>query len=377
MSLKFLHSSDWQMGMKALQAGEKAKEVRAKRFETATRVAELAKSEKVDFVVLAGDLFEDHNVDESVVRRTVAVLESFAPIPVFVLPGNHDPLVPGGIWERQSWQRIGAHVTLLKNAEEVQFRDDVVLYPAPLSQKQSTIDPTVSMPSRVAGDERIRIGIAHGSLDILAKPGNFPITPTRAEDAGLDYLALGDWHGFVQHGRAVYPGTLEQTSFDEKDPGNIVVVEITDTGVEPVVSKHQVGALRWTMHAPDIRDSTDVEQLRQEIMSGDQLSTQLLRIRPVLDLALPSDALNEIRSLRDELLEEAFLLDWPAETLDAVLDASVVIPEGLLTEIDDDLGAILEGRIPEGPAREGAAAEPAVAQEARALLRRIVAEVQR
>ena len=37
MPAKFLHTADWQMGMKALRAGEKAKEVRALRFSLALR----------------------------------------------------------------------------------------------------------------------------------------------------------------------------------------------------------------------------------------------------------------------------------------------------------------------------------------------------
>ena len=142
MSVKFLHTADWQMGMKALVAGEKAKEVRGRRFETAARIVELAKREGVEFVLLAGDLFENHDVDDAVVRRTVAVLESFAPIPVFVLPGNHDPLIVGGIWDRQSWQRVGGHVTLLRDAGETPVRADKVLYAAPVKKKQSTLHPT-------------------------------------------------------------------------------------------------------------------------------------------------------------------------------------------------------------------------------------------
>ena len=139
-------------GHEGLQAGEKAKDVRAKRFETAAQVVKLAKRKAVECVLLAGDLFEYHDIDEAVVRRTVAVLDGFAPIPVFVLPGNHDPLVVGGIWERQSWKRVGEHVTLLREAAEIQIRGDVALYPAPLMQKQSMLDPTAWIPARSAGD---------------------------------------------------------------------------------------------------------------------------------------------------------------------------------------------------------------------------------
>lgn len=377
MSVKFLHTADWQMGMKALQAGEKAKEVRSKRYETAARIVELAKSEAVDFVLLAGDVFEHHDVDDAVVRKTVAVLDSFAPIPVFVLPGNHDPLVAGGVWDRQSWKRVGDHVRLLREATEVLVQDDVTLYPSPLRQKQSTLDPTAWIPSREPADRRIRIGIAHGSLDMLPERANFPIASTRADDAGLDYLALGDWHGFVRHGRAVYSGTMEQTSFSEKDPANVAIVEIAHGGAGPMVSKRHVGALHWSETEPLIHDPTDVERLRKMILDAGPATAQLLRINPRIDPDVSPDTLGELRSLWEELREGAFFLDWPVETLDASAGTPAFLPDGLLSHVDDDLGAVLAGRIPEGPGREAAAAAPEVVKEARALLRRLVTEVDR
>lgn len=374
MPIKFVHTADWQMGMKALQAGEKAREVRARRFETASQVVKLAKSESVDFVLMAGDLFEHHDVDEAVVRKTVDVLDRFAPIPVFVLPGNHDPGVAGGIWDRNSWKQVGDHVTLLLDAAEVHV-GDVALYPAPLRQKQSTLDPTAWIPEREAGDDRIRVGIAHGTLDVLPDRGNFPIAAGRAEKSGLDYLALGDWHGFVQHGRTVYSGTMEATSFNEKDPGNVAVVEIGSAGSEPKVTKHRVGSMQWCEHVPMIRDATDVEDLRRSILDAGPVSAQLLRIHPRLEPDVPAEVAGSLRSLLQELQEEAFFLDWPQDTLDTALATPVVLPEGLLAEVDEDLGAILEGRIPEGPAREAAGMPHDVVKEARALLRRLVMEV--
>lgn len=377
MPVKFLHTADWQMGLKALQAAEKAKEVRAKRFETAARVADLAKREGVEFVLIAGDLFEHHDVDEVIVRKTVAVLDSFAPIRVFVLPGNHDPLIAGGVWDRQSWQRVGDHVTLLREAAEVQVLDGVALYPAPLKQKQSTLDPTAWIPARAVGDDRVRIGVAHGALDVLPEQPNFPIAATRADEAGLEYLALGDWHGFLQKGRTVYSGTMEQSGFGEKDPGNVAIVEIPGNRSEPIVSLHRVGGLQWGEYEPLIHDATDVEQLREAVLGAGPPPGQLLRITPQLDTAVPPEILNHLRSLRDELQEEAFFLDWPAETLDAMPGMPVTLPEGLLADVDEGLAAVLDGRIPEGPAREAASAAPEIVKEARALLHRLVAEVQR
>lgn len=376
MSVKFLHTADWQMGMKALQAGEKAREVRAKRFETGARVVELAKGEHVDFVLLAGDLFENHDVDGAVVRKTVTILNSFAPIPVLVLPGNHDPLVAGGIWDRQSWEQVAGHVTLLRESTEVHVGDDVALYPAPLKQKQSTLDSTAWIPGRAADDDRIRIGVAHGALDVLPERSNFPIAAARPVEAGLDYLALGDWHGFVQHGKATYSGTMEQTGFSEKDPGNVAIVEISGPNAEPVVTKHPVGMLKWSEHEPTIGDATDIDYLRQGVIEAGPLPAQLLRINPQLAPAVSAELLGELRSLRKEFLEEAFFLDWPVETLDASPSAPMSLPDGLLASVDEDLGAVLEGRIPEGLGREAAGVSEEVVKEARSLLRRLVTEVE-
>ena len=377
MPVRFLHTADWQLGLKAVHAGPKAKDVRARRFATAQAVAALAGREAVDFVVIAGDLFEHHDVDDAVVRRAVEALDAIAPIPVYVLPGNHDPLVPGGVWDRTVWRKVGGHVHLFGSADEVAVRDDVVLLPAPLSQKHSTLDPTARFAPRAAGDGRLRIGVAHGALDVLPERGNFPIAASRADEAGLDYLALGDWHGFVQHGRTVYSGTFEASSFGEREPGDVVVVEIPGAGAEPHLTRHRVGTLTWTQHDPSVADGTDVDQLRRRVHAAGPLAEQLLRIRPAVAAGAPPEVVEELRSLRRELEEEALFLDWPSETLNVLPDAPLPLPEGLLAAVDDGLRSLAEGRRPAGVAAEGALAAPEVVREARSLLARIASGVRR
>jgi DNA repair exonuclease SbcCD nuclease subunit len=375
--IRFLHTADWQLGLKAVHAGQKAKAVRDRRFATAEAVAALAKREAVDFVLIAGDLFEHHDVDDAVVRRAVKALDELAPLPVYVLPGNHDPLVPGGVWDRSTWRRVGAHVHLLRSAGEVPVGDGVVLLPAPLAQKHSTLDPTAVLPPRAAGDARIRIGVAHGALDILPERGNFPISATRADDAGLDYLALGDWHGFVQHGRAVYPGTFEGSSFGEREPGDVAIVEIAAAGATPRVARHRVGALTWTQHEPTIADGTDVDRLRRTILEAGPLAAQLLRVRPSLASDVPEETVAALRALHGELGDDAFFLDWPSETLEVLSDAPLALPEGLLAAIDEDLRALADGRLPAILAGSGAPPDPESVREARSWLARIAAEARR
>ena len=370
--VKFLHTSDWQMGMRATQAGLKAKEVRNTRFDAALRVVNLAKEHQVEFVIIAGDVFEHHDVDEVVVKRTVDILNEFAPIVVFVLPGNHDPYVPGGVWDRQSWKRIESHVTLLTEPKEIEFTESVAIYPCPLTQKRSTLDPTSWIPQRAESDTRIRVAIAHGALDVLPDEINFPISRERPDSSGLDYLALGDWHSPLQHGRAIYSGTMEPTSYSERDPGYVAIVEIRSFGEEPVITRQQTRILTWTEFTPTIRDVSDVELLDRAIKSIGSLESSLLRIKPVFELPADEDAVQHLQILKKELEERAFLLEWHDDPNSiADLDLTARLPDGTLLLVDEALSVILEGRIPDEPANLFAGEERRTVQDAKSLLHRL------
>jgi len=369
--VRFLHTADWQIGMKAAHAGEKAKKVRQKRFETAGRVVELAKQKDVDFVLLAGDTFEDHSVDNAAVKRTVDILNRLDPIPVYVLPGNHDPMVPGGVWDRDAWERIGSHVTLLREPQEYRFDDGVALYACPLAQKQSGLDPTAWIPDR-EDDDRIRIGVAHGSLNILPGTVNFPIASDRPERSGLDYLALGDWHGHRIFGRAVYPGTMEPTNFSEQGSGNVLVVEIDGAGAEPRIEACSVNSLTWKALDPVISTVDDIEALDAAIQSLGSPESLLLRVSPDLSGCTDGRALERLETLQGELRERAFFLEWTDPVRQPVIgEGSDQIPDGTLSQVDETLATILDGRIPGGPGHQFADRDPEVVQAARMLLHRL------
>jgi hypothetical protein len=372
--VKFLHTADWQMGAKLLQLGVKAKEGRALRLKAVENILRVAKTEEADFVIIAGDLFEDPEMDDAVVRRTVDLLNQFSPIPVWVLPGNHDPLLPGGVWDRRSWQQIASNVHLLTEPKEVDAGAGTVLYPCPLTQKQSTRDPTAWIPPRAKTDSRIRIGVAHGALAILPTTPNFPIPPDRPESSGLDYLALGDWHGYLGLGPSVYPGTPEQTSFSEKEPGSVVIVTITEAGGVPAVERVRVGNLTWADKKPTIQDSTDVDALAREVEKIASLSSLALRIRPEIARGASLDIFARLDDLRTRWSDSAWYLDWPEEPATIAEAAPVELPAGLLVDVDTALAGLAEGRRPEGPLAESVTTSREVAANARALLHRLASE---
>lgn len=370
--VRFLHTADWQLGMKVSLVGEKGKEVRAKRLETLSRVADLVVQQDIDFVLLAGDMFESQDVDDVTVKRAVDILNRLRSVAVFIIPGNHDPLVAGSVWHRQSWKRSEDHIHLVKEAQEVDLDKRVALYPCPLKQKQSNLDPTAWIPPRKRGDSRIRIGLAHGSLDVLPESVNFPIAADRADLSDLDYLALGDWHSFIQHGKAVYSGTIEPTSFSERDAGNVLVVDIEDAGEPPNVQRHRVSSLTWVELESHIRDETDVEKLDTEIHRvAASISTLIARVRIFYDPDVSAETQARLNTLHQELEEDAFFVDWIEPLIPPTGPAVSPLPEGILSLVDGALSTLLDGRIPDGPGQTFAREPRQVIEETRILLHKL------
>jgi DNA repair exonuclease SbcCD nuclease subunit len=240
--MRFVHSSDWQIGMAAAQVGGVGDRVRAARLDACARVAEVCRKESVDFLILAGDTFEHNGVSRQLVIDVVDQLRSI-PCPVYIIPGNHDPLLHGSVWEHSAWATAAnVHVLRTMNALEI---PSGVLFPCPLFRKRSTEDPTAWIDATATAG--IRIGIAHGHAgETPNADGSYPISLDTPSRAGLDYLALGHWHSTTTFGqRMAYSGTHEQTSFGEKNSGNILVVEIEAPGAPPVIRTARTGILSW------------------------------------------------------------------------------------------------------------------------------------
>ncbi len=278
-----LHTADWQIGMRAAQAGAKGDVVREARIESAERVIRLANERGVSLVLLAGDTFEDNAVDAIVVRRIVDLLLRSA-APVFVLPGNHDPLVPGSVFSHPAWREAEPRVRVIRGDEPIEVAGTVLL-PVPCRAKSSSVDPTERIPAR-GGDTRIRIGIAHGSLrehGFPVKGDDYPIDPLSAERAGVNYLALGHWHSTLVEpspstARLAYSGTHEPTSFGERDSGNVLIVTLSRADAPAEVEVVPVGKLKWMDRKGRFSTDEDVSRLRAEIDAIDRPSETLLRM---------------------------------------------------------------------------------------------------
>ncbi len=305
-TMRFLHTADWQIGMKAAHVGAAGDKVRTARIEAIRRIQSLAREKRVDFVLIAGDTFEHDGVSRAIIDPVLDLLGGFDS-EVYLIPGNHDPWMPGGIWEYAK-QRCRKSVHILNESVPLSIAGGT-LFPCPLAARWSTEDPTKWIENRTG--EGIRVGLAHGNLAGLPSNGdlNYPIAQDAALRGDLDYLALGHWHSFLPFKtggklRMAYSGTPETTAFGEAGSGFVSVVEIDEHGATPQVDQHKVGALKWCNIEREISQEGEMGALLKELRSEKDASKVLVRVR-LRGLLFAADA--ALTATIREYVEQTFL----------------------------------------------------------------------
>lgn len=304
--LKFIHTADWHLGRKFPSfSKEQGEKLTRARLDVLDRILASAERHRVDAVLCAGDLFDDTAPEAEWWRQVAerfAAKHDWTNLPVFLLPGNHDPLLPSSVWAQGSpFRKLlppWVHV-VDRDLFEYELPNNAVLYAVPCKSKAGQVDPTGMIPCRADGDERIRIGLVHGStFDVKDCQTNFPISAQAAVDRGLDYLAIGDTHGFRrvpperEQPPTIYPGAPEATAFDEKLPGNVAVVMMTRQR-RAIVKAERVAFWTWEEHK-----ITSLAQL-EALVERTDLRDKVLRI--TCEMTLPAPDYEAAENMLDAL----------------------------------------------------------------------------
>ena len=377
--MRFIHTADWQLGMTRHFLNDEAQpRYSAARRDAVAGLGALVAEVGAEFVVVAGDVFEHNQLAQGVVAQSLEAMRGIG-VPVYLLPGNHDPLDAGSVYTSPLFtaQRPD-NVVVLDRDGVIDVRPGVPIVSAPWRSKRPTVDLLGAALADLTGDGTIRIAVGHGGVDIFEpdreKASQIRLATVEAalERGAVHYVALGDKHSRMRvggSGRVWYSGSPEVTNYDhvEPDSGHVLVVDVDeDDAAHPVhVDARRVGRWRFLTlrHTVDsARDVTDLDINLDNLTDKERTVVQvgLTGTLSVTDMA----ALDECVAKYSRLF--AALTMWDKET-----DVAVLPAEG---EFDDlGVGGFAAAAVDELvtlAAAGGARSEDA--QAALALLRRIV-----
>jgi len=271
MSATFIHSSDWQIG-KVFRFVDDATMglLQEARLRAILRLGELAGKHGAGHVLVAGDVYDMEALSPRSLNQPLERMRGFPSVRWHLLPGNHDPHRPNGLWDQLLRKGLPENVSVHAAPEPaVVENEDFVLLPAPLFRRRTLDDLTAYMDDVDLPEGLVRVGLAHGTVRGFGSDDrDVPnlIAPDRPRLAGLSYLALGDWHGQRQiNDRCWYSGTPEIDAFDVVGGGQALLVEIEGPNAVPAVTSIPTGQYSWVRHSEQIGNHADIDHLAEKL----------------------------------------------------------------------------------------------------------------
>ena len=332
--MKFLHTADWQLGMtRHFLEGEAQARYSAARRDAIVAIGALARETGAEFVVVAGDVFDANQLAPKVISQSLDAMRCID-VPVYLLPGNHDPLDVSSVYTGALFTaECPANVTVLNRDGVWEIRPGLEIVAAPWRSKKPTTDLTAAVLADLPADGTARILLAHGAVDSLDPDRDNPAQIgmgglAAAIDRGaLHYVALGDKHSRTpvgDGGRIWYSGSPEVTNYDHREAGSghVLVVDIDlEAPVHPVsIESRKVGTWRFLTLHREVNNERDIADLDLDL---DRLPD---KDRTVVQLGVVGTLTVTDRAALDAVIDRhtrrfAALSTWARHTDIAVLPA--------------------------------------------------------
>jgi len=310
--IRFVHTSDWQLGMTRYFLSEEAQaRYTQARFDAIRTMGRTAKEKQCQFMLVCGDSFESNQVDRKTVARAIEVLKEVT-VPVYLLPGNHDPLNAASVYHSSTFiEKKPAHVHIIENTEPVPVGEGFELVGAPWLSKRPNGNPIIDLLNALPPTVGIkRICVGHGIIDIFTpdKEAENVIAVSKLEAAisegKVHFIALGDRHSLTKVGygnRIWYSGTPESTDFCEGHSGFCQIV--TMDGADVTTEEVKIGQWNFIEELVDLNTNDDVESLwkKLEDIPNRERSVVKLDLKGSLTLSLHGVLQNHILAAKDVL----------------------------------------------------------------------------
>jgi DNA repair exonuclease SbcCD nuclease subunit len=303
--MRFIHTADWQLGMTRHFLDDDAQpRYSAARRDVVAGLGALARRTGAEFVVVAGDVFDANQLAPKVISQSLAAMGRIE-VPVYLLPGNHDPLDPSSVYtSKQFLTECPDNVVVLDRAGVFDVRPGVQIVAAPWRSKHPTTDLAADVLAELPSGGTARILLAHGAVDVL-DPDRDNIAAIRMaavtaalERLAVHYVALGDKHSRTEvgdSGRVWYSGSPEVTDYDhrEADSGHVLLVDMDlEDPTHPVtVETHTLGTWCFLTIAADLNNGSDIAALdaRLDALPGKDRTVVQLALKGTVTVTEQAD----------------------------------------------------------------------------------------
>lgn len=286
--VRIFHTADVHIGRQFKELGGLGKALRQQIHQTFQAVLRLAAEERIDSVVIAGDLFEVNHADAADVRFVLEAISAVNPLPVCLLPGTHDRYNSNSVYRQLLFrQSMPPNLRLFDQEHEQCF------YFAPLRlavhgranlTNQGGEPPLKDI--RPHPDATWNMAVAHASIargDLDKDPEHdYYLEPADVERSGMDYVALGHWHKFEEYfpgvrARVFYSGSPEPLQFRDRERSGCFAEVRLEAGRVEVIQR-RVGRYHWFEEDFSLEDQDGLTGLQHRL---DQLAdpTHLVRLR--------------------------------------------------------------------------------------------------
>lgn len=289
---RFIHTADIHLDspLKGLETHEDAPvdEIRGATRRALDNLIDLAIEEEINFVLIAGDLYDgdwkDYNTGLFFVRQMSRLGK--AGIKVFIISGNHD-----AVNQITKTMPLPDNVTLFshKKPQSVKLDDiGVMIHGQSYASRAVTENLVLQYPQH--NSNNFNIGLLHTSLTGREGHENYaPCTLDDLKSKGYDYWALGHVHKreiVSEDPWIIFPGNVQGRHIKETGAKGATLVTVED-GRIIAVEEHALDVLRWVICQVDLSECETIDSVYDSIRKAfeqklDSADGKILALRLVL-----------------------------------------------------------------------------------------------
>lgn len=273
--MKFLHTSDWHLGRRPVGGIGNFSDTRFNDyFQSAKWVVEKAVEERVDLILISGDIFDKNTISPEVLDRTMEIFEIAKDneIAVFAIEGNHDRSFSG-----QSWVAFLEKMGYLKLLNSLK---DAKAHHIPFKGFNFYGFPYLGvLTDKILNDFMERIETNNNILMVHTAISSSEYLPGTVDKEVIDklgrkfiYIAGGHFHSYSAYPSEnpffFIPGSPEYWDLYERDQKGIIIYD-TEIGLARFIPSKKRRVLRFEFQC---KSNAEISENVRRLIDTDKIS---------------------------------------------------------------------------------------------------------